>query len=102
MTTKSPLITKRYKEVLAELKLIADDESRLMSIRFRATVMQRIIKRIVSLGVTQVEAAKLCSLTQPATSNLVNGKIELFSLDRLYLVACRLGITVKFVTTVPR
>lgn len=99
MSTKSPLVTKRCKEVLAELKLIANDEKRLMSIRARAVIMIGIIKRIMSLGVTQVEAAKLCALTQPATSNLVNGKIELFSLDRLYLVACRLGISVKFTTT---
>jgi predicted XRE-type DNA-binding protein len=54
------------------------------------------IRRIIGkLGITQAEAAKLASITQPRMNDLVKGRTEKFTLDALVNVAAKLGYTVK-------
>ncbi|MBM4121312.1 MAG: helix-turn-helix domain-containing protein [Nitrospira sp.] len=50
-------------------------------------------------GVKQAEAAKVLGVTQPRISDLVRGRIDLFSVDSLIDMLARLGIRVRLVVT---
>ena len=43
---------------------------------------------------TQVQAAKLFGVTQPRVSDLIRGKIDLFSIDMLISTLTRAGVNV--------
>ena len=43
----------------------------------------------------QAEAAKVLGVTQPRVSDLMRGRIELFSIDTMVNMLARLGIKVK-------
>ena len=47
------------------------------------------------VGLSQSEAAKLFSVTQPRVSDLVRGKINLFGLDALLNMAATVGLHVE-------
>ncbi len=49
----------------------------------RAKLIRAIAEGIRSSGMTQAEAAKLLGVTQPRISNLMCGRIDVFSLDML-------------------
>lgn len=49
---------------------------------------------IESIGLTQVEAAVYLGVTQPWISDLMRGKIDAFSLDRLVRLAHAAGLRV--------
>ena len=69
------------------------------SMRARAELMNAIIEFIRKQGLTQAEAAKRLGVTQPRISDLMRGKIDLFSLDTLFdmlaLAGRRVDIKVK-------
>ena len=46
-------------------------------------------------GSTQAEAAKIMGISQPRVSDLLRGKIDLFSTDSLIDMLARLGVTVR-------
>jgi len=46
-------------------------------------------------GLTQAQAAEMLGMTQPRLSALVQGHLELFSLEALIEVAAKLGLTVR-------
>ena len=46
-------------------------------------------------GLTQAQAAQMLGMTQPRLSALVQGHLELFSLEALIEVASKLGLTVR-------
>lgn len=52
-------------------------------------------KVIDKLGITQAEAAKRASITQPRMNDLVKGRTEKFTLDAMVNVAAQLGYVVK-------
>lgn len=52
-----------------------------------------------SRGLKQAEAAKLLGVTQPRVSDLLRGRVELFSADTLIDMLARLGIKVRLVAT---
>ena len=52
-------------------------------LRIRATLMARLRKLIEARGFTQADAARFFGVTQPRISDLVRGKIDLFSIDTL-------------------
>jgi predicted XRE-type DNA-binding protein len=56
-------------------------------------LQQAIAKR----GLKQAEAAKLLGVTQPRVSELMRGRIDLFSIDTLINLLARLGIRVGLV-----
>lgn len=64
------------------------------NLRIRATLMARIRKLIDERALTQAAAAKLFGVTQPRVSDLVRGKIDLFSIDGLVEMLSRAGFTV--------
>lgn len=65
----------------------------------RADLMLRIEKELASLGLTQAQAAKLLGVTQPRVSDLLRGRVELFSADTLIDMLARLGIRVRLVAS---
>lgn len=76
------------------LLAIKDNEEESTHLRARATLMLVIIDHIKAKKLTQAKAAELCQITQPGISNLMTGKIENFSLDRLVTIVKRLKIKV--------
>jgi len=47
---------------------------------------------------TQAEAAKMLGVSQPRVSDLVRGKIDLFSIDMLVLMLAKAGLRVTLTT----
>jgi len=77
-----------------------DDEAE--HLRVRADLLIQIQQALKVRGLTQTEAAKLLGVTQPRVSDLVRGRIDLFSVDSLIDMLARLGVRVKLVVTSPK
>jgi predicted XRE-type DNA-binding protein len=73
----------------------AEDEAEHLCLR--STLMIKVRKHIEECELTQAEAAKLFGVTQPRISNLVRGRIDLFSIDTLVGMLARAGIHVDVV-----
>jgi predicted XRE-type DNA-binding protein len=65
------------------------------TLRIRAELMICLSQFIESQKLTQAAAARLFRVTQPRISNLVRGRIELFSIDTLVEMLARSGIRVR-------
>lgn len=65
------------------------------NLRVRAVLMVEMEKAITRRGLTQRAAAKTMGVTQPRVSDLLRGRIDLFSIDTLINMLARLGITVS-------
>ncbi|MCK4993995.1 MAG: XRE family transcriptional regulator [Candidatus Omnitrophica bacterium] len=63
----------------------------------RAKIMSRITEIINELGLTQKQAGKLLNLTQPKVSNLMNGKLSIFSLEHLFKLLTALKYDVEII-----
>ena len=77
-----------------------DDEAE--HLRLRSTLMIEVRKLIKERKLTQAEAAKLFGVTQPRISNLVRGRIDLFSIDTLVGMLARAGIYVDVILSTGR
>ena len=64
------------------------------SLRIRAELMSQMIDLIENRKLTQKSAARLFGVTQPRVSDLVRGKIGLFSIEGLVDMLTRAGIRV--------
>lgn len=53
------------------------------------------IREAINGRYTQHEAAAIMKITQPRVSNLMNGHIDLFSLDELVRLAVRIGLAMS-------
>ncbi|HEY3568045.1 MAG TPA: XRE family transcriptional regulator [Thermoanaerobaculia bacterium] len=73
------------------------DEEKAEHLRLRSTLMIEVRKLIEARNLTQSEAAKLFGVTQPRISNLVRGRIDLFSIDTLVGMLARAGVHVDIV-----
>lgn len=62
-------------------------------------VLTSVVSRIAVVrakeSLTQAETAEMLGMTQPRLSALVQGHLELFSLEALIEVASKLGLTVR-------
>jgi len=65
------------------------------SLRLRAALMVQICRVIEGRKLTQAAAAKMFGVTQPRVSDLVRGKIDLFSIDTLVDMLARAGVRVS-------
>lgn len=65
----------------------------------RADLMIRLEKELGVRGLKQAQAAKLLGVTQPRVSDLLRGRVELFSADALIDMLARLGIKVHLVAS---
>lgn len=61
----------------------------------RADLMIQVQKLIAARGLKQKAAAKTLGVTQPRVSDLLRGRIDLFSTDALIDMLARLGATVR-------
>src|SRR3954466_443909 len=93
MTTK---VQRSSGDVFRDLGFDADEAAHL---RIRANLMSRVRRLIDERGLTQAKAAQLFGVTQPRISDLVRGKIELFSIDGLVdmlaRARCRVSLVVR-------
>lgn len=64
-------------------------------LRIRSALMATLRQVIEDRGLTQAKAAALLGVTQPRVSDLVRGKIDLFSIDTLVDMLARAGFQVK-------
>ena len=65
------------------------------AMRARADLMIALQERLTALKLTQAESAALLGVTQPRVSDLVRGKIDLFSMEALIDMLSRSGIEVE-------
>ena len=63
----------------------------------RSDLMIKIQQLIASRGFKQAEEAKILRVTQPRVSDLLRGRIDLFSTDALIDMLARLGVRVRLV-----
>jgi predicted XRE-type DNA-binding protein len=66
-------------------------------LKVRADLMVNLEKVIIARGLKQAEAAKLLGVTQPRVSDLMRGRIDLFSIDTLIDMLARLGVRTRLV-----
>src|SRR5262245_45428267 len=78
-------------DVFRDLGFSAEESG---SLRLRADLMIQIHRLIERSKLTQAAAAKMLGVTQPRISDLVRGKIDLFSIDTLVDMLARAGIRV--------
>jgi predicted XRE-type DNA-binding protein len=73
---------------------IEDSPAEAASMKLRSALMIALKDQIRSGGLTQAEAATLFGVTQPRISDLMRGKIDLFSLDTLVNMLTLAGLKV--------
>ena len=66
-------------------------------LRVRSELMVSLQKAIAARGLTQSKTAELLDVTQPRVSDLVRGRIDLFSIDALIDMLARLEIRAKVI-----
>jgi len=71
---------------------IEDTPQLAASMRARSELVIELAELIKKRGMTQSDAARLFGVTQPRVSDLMRGKIELFSLDTLVDMAAVAGL----------
>jgi predicted XRE-type DNA-binding protein len=68
----------------------------------RADLMIQLEKAIASKRLKQSEIARRLKVTQPRVSDLLRGRIHLFSTDALIDMLARLGLRVELIVRSPR
>lgn len=71
-----------------------EDPAEAENMKLRAKLMRALVNHIEKKRLTQAAAAKLMSVTQPRVSDLVRGKVDLFSMDTLINMASAAGLQV--------
>jgi len=74
---------------------IEDTPQQAASMKARSALMIELQEYIKTSGMTQKQAANQFGVTQPRISDLVRGKIELFSLESLVDMATAAGMKVE-------
>lgn len=64
------------------------------NLRIRSAMMRALVVFIRNSKLTQTRAAKLLGVTQPRVSDLMSGKIHLFSIDSLVNLLAAAGLRV--------
>jgi predicted XRE-type DNA-binding protein len=66
------------------------------NLRLRSELMVKLRRVIERAGLTQAAAAGMLGVTQPRVSDLVRGKIDLFSIDTLVNMLAKAGLQITF------
>ncbi len=74
---------------------IEDTPEEAENMKLRSSLMRALKEHIARTGMSQAQAAKLFSVTQPRISDLIRGKINLFGLDALVNMAAAAGLHVE-------
>jgi predicted XRE-type DNA-binding protein len=80
--------------VFADLGFSSEEAEHL---KLRAQLMGAVRHVIEQRKLTQAQAAKLLGVTQPRISDLMRGKIELFSMDMLVTMLAQVGVHVGLI-----
>ena len=97
MTQKAkPRVTRSSGNVFRDLGFPPEKAEHLL---VWADLMIRLEKELGSRGLTQARAAELLGVTQPRVSDLLRGRVALFSADALIDMLARLGIRVRIVAS---
>lgn len=100
MAKKSAIrVTSSTGNVFRDLGFSKEESEHLL---IRADLLIQVQKAIVSRRLKQAEAAKILRVTQPRVSDLLRGRIDLFSTDSLIDMLARLGLGVRLVVKTPR
>ena len=81
--------------VFKDLGFPAEEAAHLL---IRADLMIQLESILKTRRLTQAKAAKLLGVSQPRVSDLVRGRIDLFSIDTLVDMLARLGVSVSLRT----
>lgn len=81
---------------------IEDSTIEAASMKLRADIANEIIERVRALKMTQSKVATLLGVTQPRISDLMRGRLNLFSLDSLVDMADRAGLRTSIVVRAKR
>lgn len=95
MARKSASLTRSSGNVFQDVGFPREQAEHL---QIRADLMIQIQKVVASHGLTQAEVAKVLRVSQPRVSDLLRGRIDLFSTDALINMLGRLGIGIRLVT----
>jgi predicted XRE-type DNA-binding protein len=76
------------------------DEDEAEHLRIRSALMATLRQLVRDRRLTQAGAATVLDVSQPRISDLMRGKIELFSIDALVDMLARAGVRVDVRTTV--
>jgi predicted XRE-type DNA-binding protein len=87
-------ITSSTGNVFRDLGFSAEEAEHLL---VRADLLIQLQKALTARGLTQAKAAKILHVTQPRVSDLLRGRIDLFSTDSLIDMLARLGVHVRLV-----
>ena len=71
---------------------IEDDPAQAANMKHRSALMMAISEHIKAKGLNQTEAAMLFAVSQPRISDLMRGKIGMFSIDTLVAMLAVAGI----------
>jgi predicted XRE-type DNA-binding protein len=74
---------------------IEDTPEAAATMTMRSDLMIAIKEMVQGWNITQAQAARRLGITQPRLNDLLRGKINKFSLDKLTALAGRGGLTVK-------
>ncbi len=91
---KKVKVTRSSGNVFRDLGFSPDEAEYL---KVRAELMVNLQKVVTARGLKQAEAAELLGVTQPRVSDLMRGRIDLFSIDTLIDMLARLEIRAKIV-----
>jgi predicted XRE-type DNA-binding protein len=87
-------VTPSTGNVFRDLGFPAEEAEHLL---IRADLLIQLQKAIAARGLTRAKAARILRVTQPRVSDLLRGRIDLFSTDSVIDMLARLGIQVRFV-----
>lgn len=74
---------------------IEDTPEQAQSMKLRSVLMMALKDHITRIGMSQAEAARHFCVTQPRVSDLMRGKINLFSLDALVNMAVAANMRIE-------
>ena len=74
---------------------IEDTPAQAENMKVRSALMIALKERIEAEGLSQANAAKLFGVTQPRISDLLRGKITLFSIDTLINMLAAAGLHIE-------
>jgi predicted XRE-type DNA-binding protein len=91
---KKVRVTRSSGNVFRDLGFSRDEAEHL---RVRSELLLNLQRVITARRLKQAEVAKLLGVTQPRVSDLMRGRVDLFSIETLIDMLARLGVRAKLV-----
>ncbi len=78
---------------------LEEDPVQAANLKLRSKLMNEISEIVKKSGITQKEAARVFGTTQPRLNNVMRGRIEKCTVDRLVNMLSSVGYKVDFIVT---